>query len=419
MPTSPPRAAQLGEFWLWQRTDRGSEWCICWYDKSARTTRRLGTGVRGSPPDRAPKEAVDALARHYATAHEPPRANAAAADAGVLPILTAWLHQLPAEKGRTAAYSYAVQQLVDWFIVERDAGRLPAQPSVADMRRATIDRFIAHQLAKGRAPATVSGDLAALRAALRWAHREEMIAAAPFVPEVPKESRSGPRTDTFAIEEVAAILTAARADPARWHVHRFTMAMLAGTGRIEAVLECDLDVQLDRQRWLLDWRRPREQQTSKRRPIVPVPPIWRPWLAEACGKLVRYRVETKRESWADPNVPEYHERDTSNIKTTWPAVLEAAGVAYRPPNTLRHTIHSELDALGVPEAQIDLAFGHAGDTTGKRNYRHFRPEYQRELSAGIENYFQRMDAHTEAHLRYQRDTNGVPMLSANPEKRCA
>src|SRR3546814_10506363 len=58
-----PGRRQLGDFWLWYRQDR-DEWCICSYDRSARSRRRIGTGVGGRSPDAPPIEAEKSLAAH-------------------------------------------------------------------------------------------------------------------------------------------------------------------------------------------------------------------------------------------------------------------------------------------------------------------------------------------------------------------
>lgn len=407
MEAAPPKAAkgrkaQIGGFWLWQRAQRGGEWCICWYDAEARRTRRIGTGVRGGEEGDPPREAQEALARHFASQGAPARERLDAGEARIIPILTRWLQGPAAETSRAEAYAYAVRHWTGFLEDERQAGRLQSAATVADVRKQLCMDYIKAKLKAGRSPETIRGDLAALRAALRWAHREEMISACPFVIDVPPELRRGPREATFTVEEVARILTTARATPERHHVFHFAMGMLAGMGRAEAVLECDLDDQLDRKSWNLSWLRPGERQTKKRRSIVRVPPIWRPWLEEMSGKLVVYRTARTKTKHGDS--PEPYERPTAAITTAWRKLLKDAGVPYRPPNTLRHTIISEMHALGVPEGQIEIASGHAGEGTNKRNYRHLRPEYLRDLTAGIESYFLQLDKHTQAHLRYQRDT---------------
>ena len=77
------------------------------------------------------------------------------------------------------------------------------------------------------------------------------------------------------------------------------------------------------------------------------------------------------------------------------------------PNTLRHTISTELHKRGVPDAQIDAAAGHAGVGTNKRNYRHLKPGYLADFIEGVEDYWAEVGQHKQAHLRYRRDTNVV------------
>ena len=79
------------------------------------------------------------------------------------------------------------------------------------------------------------------------------------------------------------------------------------------------------------------------------------------------------------------------------------------PNTLRHTISTELHRRGVPEAQIETAAGHRGDGTNKRHYRHIRPEYLTQFIDGVESLWADVGKFTDAHLRYQRDTKIVDM----------
>ena len=78
------------------------------------------------------------------------------------------------------------------------------------------------------------------------------------------------------------------------------------------------------------------------------------------------------------------------------------------PNTLRHTAITEMHRRGVPEAQIDAAAGHVGEGTGKRNYRHVRPDYLAEFIAGVEAYWAEISRYTEVHLR----SHGGPKIAS-------
>ncbi len=79
-------------------------------------------------------------------------------------------------------------------------------------------------------------------------------------------------------------------------------------------------------------------------------------------------------------------------------------------NQLFHPIRRKL---GVPEGQIDAAAGHLGDSTGKRNYRHLRPDYLSELMNAVEDYWSEMTRLTAIHLRSQHD----PKSSHSPLRR--
>jgi hypothetical protein len=67
------------------------------------------------------------------------------------------------------------------------------------------------------------------------------------------------------------------------------------------------------------------------------------------------------------------------------------------PNALRHTCHTYLQAMGVPQAQIDAMAGHSGEQGSGRNYTHLRPEYLKEAIQAVEEYWGAMDKLTRAH----------------------
>lgn len=149
-----------------------------------------------------------------------------------------------------------------------------------------------------------------------------------------------------------------------------------------------------------------------------------PWLEGATGKVIRYRTTRK-----DPDGGELHEvvRETRSIKTAFKACLIEAGLCFqardakgkrvwieepaagrpgRPllkprgsENTIRHTVSTELHRRGVPDAQIDSAAGHDGNGTNKKNYRHLRPDYLRELIEAVEDFWRQVDRFTSVHRK--------------------
>src|SRR3546814_10173427 len=67
------------------------------------------------------------------------------------------------------------------------------------------------------------------------------------------------------------------------------------------------------------------------------------------------------------------------------------------PNTLRHTLHTYLQTVGVPQAQIDAAAGHSSERGSGRNYTHLRPEYLKDFIEAVEAYWREMDRLTKVH----------------------
>jgi integrase len=219
------------------------------------------------------------------------------------------------------------------------------------------------------------------------------------------------------------------------------MAMLSTHARAEAVLECDLDTQLIGGR--LHFLRPQEEQTKKRRSIVPVAPTLARWLDGRTGKLIQYRTYAiDRVTGATVAVT----RPTRSIKTSFEQTLIAAGIVkaspdvkmegpeaspgsgggekpqFGPsglgsPNTLRHTHSTEMHRRGVPEAQIDTAAGHSGESTNKKNYRHLRPEYLRDWIDAVEDYWSGLDALTKAHRREHRPASVHDLAPASKGSR--
>lgn len=415
---------QLGSYWLEYRAER-DDWSICWYDPAARTRRRRTTGIRGGGSAEPPEAAREALARHYLEASKP-AAPQPKAQAMVPELLTGWMRDHVATKADSARYAISVQHLLRFFDREQRLGRITGGVTVADVNKTFVDRFITFRKGEDVGGHTISRDLAALRGALNWAWREELIEAAPFVKDVEAKEKAKPRDLTYSMEQVAALLEAAWSRPERHHVFLYSLIALSTCGRSEAILDLH-DHQIDR--GLIFFLDPDRDQTSKRRSIVPIAPTLAPWLEGVSGKVIKYRAERAPTKWADPDVPEFFERDCYDLGNAFDACLVEAGIsrpvldargkpvslpprrklgetAPRPklrgrgtPNTLRHTIITEMHARGVPEAQIEAAAGHIGEGTNKRNYRHLRPDYLAELIDAIEDYWSEMKRYTTVHLR--------------------
>jgi hypothetical protein len=443
------RLVRLDPFYLDWRADR-QLYTVCWYDAGARSRRRIITGVGPGESLDPPIEARQALAAHFA-AYARPAAPQAAADAGISGILGRYLAEHCSKLRAPQLPAGAAVHLEAFFAEQRRTGALPAFVAVADINARVVDRYIAWRQRAGVVGETINRELSTLRGALNWAWKEEIIQARPFIKSVPEDKCSGPRDLEWSQEQVAAILEAAWADEWRHHLHLFTITSLSTHFRTEAILEFNIDQQLKGN--LLHSLRPNERQTRKRRSTVPMVPTLAEWLKGRTGKLIRFRVPVAEKHWADPDVPEWHERETFSIKTGFAGVIVAAGLAHpslgmveplldsrgdqvlkhfkrpnlatgripdpepqwRPigsPNTLRHSLHTYLQTKGVPQAQIDMAAGHSSERGSGKNYTHLRPDYLREFAAAIEDYWREMDSLTTVHRRTQIGPKVIPLRPA-------
>ncbi len=435
---------ELGPFWLWYRADR-DDWNICWLD--GRTTRRASTGVGGgggAPPEEAKERLADHWTEWRANAKTiQPVGPMAPGDVLIAELTAMWIEQHVANLEAPERYLDSVEVL-EAFWTHMRAKRLLAEPlTVLSITNGLIDAFIAWRSEQGASAPTISRDIAALRGPINWGMKNNHLTAAPRIKEV--KGRKKRKELEWSPEQVAAILDAAAADEQRRHIHLFAMINLSTHGRTEAILELDADTQI--RQGLIYFLRPDEEQTRKRRAIVPICPTLAPWLDGVTGKVIRYRTTTSAKTRAAGG-PEWFERPTANIANGFEGVLLAAhsarpdlGLAKqavdadgkpvwleprkklgetkrRPkmigigsPNTLRHTIHTWHKRHGVPEAQIDAAAGHSEQGTGA-SYTHLRPEYLREFMSSTEAFWEAVGEFTHAHLRYQRDTNVVSLTGA-------
>jgi integrase len=434
---------QLGPFWLWYRAQR-NDWCICWYDdgggSGSRRTCRLATGIGGGETGQPPQEAQDRLVSHYEAWRKPTLETPKAAL--VEAIMADWLIE-HAEKhlADPTRYANSIDHWLRFFSEERRAGRLTGAPVVSDMRNALIQRFIDMRRVEGASAHTISRDLAGLRQPLNWAWKvAERIESAPFIQDI-KDKPEG-KTLVYSPQQIAALLDAALAAPEREHIAMVAMIALSTHGRLEAILE--LDEGLGQvQDGLIFFNQPNRAQTKKRRSIVPIAPTLAPWLRGVTGRIVKAkRLRT------DPATgePVYICEPVASIKKAFEGCLLAAGISeialggdgepvWLPPrkrigeskprlklvglgspNTLRHTCSTEMHRRGVPEAQIDAAAGHGGKGTNAKHYRHLRPDYLQDFIAGVEAFWVEVGKHTDAHLRYHRDTKIIDIGARRPAR---
>lgn len=396
---------KLGDFWLHWRKDR-NQWAIQWNDARAKTSRGISTGIRDFNDGNPPSEAIQALAAHYAT-HGKPDPVKDFDQASVSRLMSLWLAQQGSKKARAAQYGYSVRHWQRFF--DSEGGNITVDHLTDD---AFIQRFYDMRLNEGVSGETIFGDRAALMRALKWAVEKRALPYVPQILGVDPELRSDPKDVEYSPEQVAAILEAAWAHTDRHHVHMFMLISLSTHGRTEAILEMESD---QIKNGLIFFNAPGRKQTTKKRTIVPIAPSLLPWIQERKGKIITYRAMLAKPKWADPETPEYFERPTYSIRRAFGRCLTDAGLIdsegkpWGSPNSLRHTIHTYLQTVGVPQAQIDAAAGHSSERGSGRNYTHLRPGYLKQFIEAVEGYWADMDKLTKVHRRNQIGTKIISL----------
>jgi integrase len=407
-----------GPYWLQWRQER-KVWEIAWYDRGSmartRRVRRIATGIQDCGPDKGPSEAaVRALFDHFAASS---RSHAGPTDAFVEMLLAEWLEDITETNVDPVRAANCVVHLLKYFEIERASGRINDGPRVSHVNRQFCRGYYKWRLAQpGRngtniTAATVDRELAVLRAALNFAEREKKIDRAPFVLSVPAKYKCVSRSFAYTPEEVAKILEAAARHPSRRHIIHFIIIMLSTHSRAEAVLALDIDKQV--KNGCIDFLPPGKSQTKKRRSTVRMAPTLVGWIDILTGKAIEYRTID-----FSSKEPRLIVRDTKSIRTGFNACLIEAGlyktversvnrngnrqlesvrIGLGGPTMLRHTIATRLNLYGIPKPQIDTAAGHAPIGTNAENYVHLRPEYLTDFMAGIERFWEEVEAYTQVH----------------------
>ena len=286
----------------------------------------------------------------------------------------------------------------EFFAFEQRQGRLPPAVTVSTISPHLVQRFIAWRRAAGVGGHGISRDLAALRGALNWARKNQLVETVPFIADVPTREKPRSRDRVLSLQEVASIIEACAGIPEREHVLRYIVIALGTAGRPEAILELQ-DYNIDLKHGFIDPNHPGRIHDRKRRVIVPLSPYVRPWV-QGSGKIIRYRAPLALKNQVEGG-PTHFEQDTASIKTAWTKICSELSIVGATPKTLRHTVLTWLAYQGVPKEQRSMIAGHLpSDTTSK--YEHLTPDYLRNAMAAIDHYFESLTAVTQGHLAPER-----------------
>lgn len=282
-------------------------------------------------------------------------------------------------------YATSVKHWIDFFELARRKRWIEHGPFVSDLTPHLQARFRAWRTDAGVGGHTLSRDLSAVRGALSWAWKHQLIDHPPFIADIPSHQLAPPRDRVLSLEELARLLEACRGKPEREHLVRFIIIELGTAGRPQAVLELT-DANIDLKRKLIDPNQPGRRSLRKRRAIVPIAKAVRPWLAGIRGKMIKYRVEIAPKNRV-PDGPTHLQRETTWIRKGWNNICAEAKVEGATPKTLRHTMLTWLAERGVPYEQRQMLAGHSPQGTTARNYEHLSPSYLKDAVREIDRFF--------------------------------
>jgi integrase len=231
----------------------------------------------------------------------------------------------------------------------------------ADVAQAHIRSYAAARAKQGIGRGTVRVELAYLRAALRWAAAEALIA-----PPRPFSLPAGapPRARWLTQAECDALIAAA-VEP---HVRLYLMLALHTGARSSAIMELPWSA-VDIERRIVAYP---AKQGGKRRVAVP---INEPLLAELLP--ARERSVTK---W----VIEYAAQPVSTMRSGWRNTLRRSGIAHCTRHDLRRTAGSLMIQRGVPIELVAAVLGHADIAITRSTYAWLLAEHLRSAVAALD-----------------------------------
>lgn len=211
---------------------------------------------------------------------------------------------------------------------------------------------------------TAGTELQALRAALKWGYKHQII---PSMPPLAIPRRPEPRDRWLTREEADRLLKSC----GRPHVRLFVELGLRTGARAGAILALTWE-RVDLERRLIDYREAGAVRTAKRR--VPVP-INDTLLAELTAAKEAALTEWVIE-WAGERV--------GSVKHAIARAAERAKLAGVTPHVLRHTAATWMAQDGVSMWEIAGILGHSSPAMVERVYGHHSPDHLRRASKALE-----------------------------------
>ena len=217
--------------------------------------------------------------------------------------------------------------------------------SVAYINKTSNKEYEKDRRAAAWANSTINRARNTLRAALNHAVENGDLVAAPHIPTLPE-----PPAKERWLQRVEAAKLLWAVKPARWYYMRWVVLIGMYTGaRHEAILSLTWD-RVDLKTGRIDFRRPGEPETKKRRPNAPVNPVLVMFLRYAWKRETRLAKEQGR------SICKYvvHHRggQLKSVKFAFKAAVKRAKLKDVTAHTLKHTCVTWLLRDKVPVWQV-------------------------------------------------------------------
>lgn len=245
--------------------------------------------------------------------------------------------------------------------------------TVADLTLDMQEAFIDWRRSRGTSPrgqisnGTVNRDLGIMRAALRDAWKRGRLKTVPHVMMLAKPP---PRQRVLSTDEIQRLLSTCEHE----HLKMYLMLALHTLQRPGAICELTVD-RVDLVAGRIDFNEPDRPITNKRRPVLPITSVLRPYLEDA----IRHSVSG--------HIIEWDGKPVITVKKAFESLCKKVGIEGACLYTLRHTGATLLAAAGVPMRQISGMLGHTSTQTTEYHYAKHKPEYLSEASNALNSLF--------------------------------
>ena len=359
---------------------RDYRWYVVWREHGQRRERATGLDHRATPQER------DAALAQFLASQEQGRRPSGPRHPDQITIAEALALYGENHAPATASsdrIGIAISMLAQWWGEGRLSGvtahacrryAKERKEQIISARLARRAETEARYRAKGKEPppplksteasdGTIRRELGVLRAAINWCHTEGLLVQPPpvWLPDKPMA-----RERWLTRQEAACLLREARKlNRSKSYLPLFILLGLYTGARKEAILGLQwqsntVGGRVDLERGLIDYRKPGQAQTAKRRTAIPIPNRVRPFLQAAEKKTRQYVLEYKGEK-------------IGNVKKAFAVAAQTAGLRDVTPHTLRHTAVTWLIQSGVPLWEVAQWVGMSVEMI-ERVYGHHAPD---------------------------------------------